>query len=416
MSQKKIKLKDELRLMIPRLSGEANKLRDKEARSRWMIIRRIVLSPKSIVKVCAQEGVSVDWFEKWGKRLLKFRRLIGLYTKSKKPHRSPNKTKPYIEKKVLKIRRAEPYLGPERISDLLNKIYSLNVPASTVFSILKRAQIVSKKTASKLTKKHTKRYRRMLPGYLQMDFKYVPFLIENKQYYQLSCVDHHSGWRLIRCYRRKNLRSVLQFLSELKSLCPFPIIEIQTDNDTSFTDKFSSQVGVTGEHGLDVWCQQHGIIHRLIPVGVKELNGKVENTHKQDDREFFAVNNFTTYKSIEKITVSYNERWNNIRATKTLGWKTPNQVIEDAYVKVLALMMYIKNDKNTAIYNLNTDGDLVLPIPKNKKVIKIKNKTRKITAVDKYLQYLEWLDKNKLNCLTFIQPTITQSFSSLFTS
>lgn len=30
----------------------------------------------------------------------------------------------------------------------------------------------------------------------------------------------------------------------------FPIIEIQTDNDTAFTDKFSSGRGVSGDHGF----------------------------------------------------------------------------------------------------------------------------------------------------------------------
>src|SRR5690606_24177164 len=139
---------------------------------------------------------------------------------------------------------------------------------------------------------------RTLPGYLQMDFKYVPYLIDGKQYYQLSCIDHHSSWRLIRNYKYKNIDSVKLFLEELEQICPFPIIEVQTDNDTAFTDKFSSKIGVTGEHYLDIWCRERGINHRLIPVAVKELNGKVENTHKQDDREFFAMNVFTSYESV----------------------------------------------------------------------------------------------------------------------
>lgn len=411
MPQTKIKLRAELRLMIPRLAAEANQLKDTEARSRWMKLRRIVLSSKPVAKACAAEGVSTDWYNKWGKSLIKFRRLTGLFTKSRKPHRSPNKTKPSIEKQVLKIRRVEPYLGPDRISVEAEKLFNLDVAPSTIFSILRRAKVVGKKIAEKLTKKHTQRYRRMSPGYLQMDFKYVPYLIENKQYYQLSCVDHHSSWRLIRCYRYKNLEGVLLFLSELKELCPFAIIEIQTDNDTAFTDKFSSHRGVTGGHDMDLWCAKHDIVHRLIPVGVKELNGKVENTHKQDDREFFAMNYFTTYESIALATKGYNDRWNNQRATKALGWLTPAQTIEQAYVKVLALMMFIRNESNTAIYNFNCNGDVVLPIPRPEKVVQKKNKTRKVSKVDKYLQYLEWVDQNKLKCLIFGNPTISQNFS-----
>ena len=417
MSQKKLKLKEHLRLMIPRLATEANQLKDPEARSRWMKLRKIALSPKTIESCCSNEGVSVDFFNKWGKRLVKSKRLVGLFSKSKRPYRSPNKSKPRTEKTVLKIRRAEPYLGPDRISNTAEKLYNLNVPPSTVFAILKRACIVGKKIAEKLTKKHIRRYRRPFPGYLQMDFKYVPYKIEGRQYYQLSCVDHHSSWRLIRCCRYKNLECVLLFLYELKNICPFEIIEIQTDNDTAFTDKFSSQgLGVTGEHKFDLWCAGYGVSHRLIPVGVKELNGKVENTHKQDDREFYSRGDYQSYESIALNMKGYNERWNTQRSTRALGWKTPNEVLAEACVRVMALALFIQNNKNTALYKLDQSGNAYMPIPKPEKAVKIKNKTRKLSTVDKYLQYLEWADQNKLKCLIFGNPTMSQNFSAVMQS
>lgn len=43
MSLKKLKLKEHLRLMIPRLATEANQLKDPEARTRWMKLRKIAL-------------------------------------------------------------------------------------------------------------------------------------------------------------------------------------------------------------------------------------------------------------------------------------------------------------------------------------------------------------------------------------
>ena len=415
MSHQKLKLKETLRLMIPKLSRQANQLTNKEARSRWMHLKAIAMSPKSITTVCSSLGVSADYFEKWAHRLIKRRNVLGLFTKSRKPHRSPRKTKPRVEKQVLKIRRVEPYLGPDRISDTALKIYDLVVPSSTIFNILRRAKVVGKKISKLLTKKHLKRYRRPLPGYLQMDFKYVPYKIEDRQYYQLSCVDHHSSWRFIRCYRYKNLDSVLVFLKELLVECPFPIMEIQTDNDTAFTDKFSSRgLGVTGHHKMDRWCKENDIVHRLIPVGVKELNGKVENTHKQDDREFFAMNNFATYESIALSTKGYEDRWNKTRATRALGRKTPNEVIAEAYVRVMGMMLFIKNDANTALYNLDENFNRILSIPKPKKEVQLKNKTRKKSYVDKYLQYSEWADKNKLKCLIFAQPTMSQNFSRFY--
>lgn len=275
-------LKKQLSKLLPRFSKEANKITDSEARVRWMKIKQITNSPKTLAAACRFYGMSEDSYGKWGKRLLKYPRWQALLSKSRKPHRSPNKSKPKIEKVVLKYRRVLPFMGSERLSNEIYEVHGLLVPASTVFAILRRAKVVGKKIAEKLTKKHLKRYRRVLPGYLQMDFKYVPYLIDGKQYHQLSCIDHDSSWRLIRNYKNKNIDSVKLFLAELNEYCPFPIVEIQTDNDTAFTDKFSSKIGVTGDHYLDQWCQQRGIHHRLIPVAVKELNGKVENTHKQD--------------------------------------------------------------------------------------------------------------------------------------
>jgi len=298
-------------------------------------------------------------------------------------------------------RRVEPYLGPERLSRGVKKLFDLNVPESTCYAILRRAKVVGKKIAERLTKRHIKRYRRPLPGYLQMDFKYVPYKIDGKQYYQLSCVDHHSSWRLIRCYPHKDQDAVEAFLKELEYVCPFPIVEIQTDNDAAFTDKFTSGQGVSGEHYLDRWCEQSGIVHRLIPVGVKELNGKVENTHKQDDREFFAMNNFPNYESIEISTRGYNERWNSQRATKRLGHKTPDEVVQEAYARALALHLFWKIK---SIDDLKpTKGGW--PVARQKK-----NRTRKPSAVSKYLNYLEWADKKKLPAfLTY--PTMSQNFS-----
>lgn len=164
-------LREQLRKIIPRLSAEANKLRDSEARSRWMRLKQITESPKSLSKACAFYGWSMDAYTKWGTRLRKNPRIEILQSKSKKPHRSPNKTKPRKEKKVAQIRRSDPSLGPDRISDDLSRYFKMNVPPSTVYAILKRQKMVSQQLSKSLTKRHLKRYRRPFPGFLQMDFK-----------------------------------------------------------------------------------------------------------------------------------------------------------------------------------------------------------------------------------------------------
>ncbi len=134
--------------------------------------------------------------------------------------------------------------------------------------------------------------------------------------------------------------------------------------------------------------------HRLIPIGQKELNGKVENTHKQDDREFFSQIYPKTLAGIQMATISYNQRWNSQRRRRTQGWKTPEEIIERAYVVCMACLQMIVPPPKPDQYvleGINSQGHYELRItpPKPKK----KKKTKRLTSVDRYLQWMEWDQK-----------------------
>ena len=403
-------LKYKLRKLLPSLKLDAALIKDREVLERWRPIKFIIESPQNIIHACAHRKVSTDFFYKWGNQLLVEGSLSALKSGSKTPILQPNKTSKRIERKILLLRRAEPYHGCDRISADLKTLYNINCPPSTVNGVLRRNDLISKKAAKKLTKKHTKRYRRPMPGYLQMDFKYVPFKIGARQYYQLSCVDHHSSWRHIRCYEAKSTDYVMQFLNELIEEAPFPILQIQTDNDTAFTDKYSSGLGKpTGIHDVDIWCNKHNIEHKLIPIGQKEINGKVENTHKQDDREFFSQINPSTLKAIQQATIGYNYRWNNVRRTKTLNRHTPSEVVRNSYVFTLAYLKIMSERFSTGekpLLQMISTGDLVHKLRTKKSVKKTKNRTKRISLVNRYLQYLKW-DEN--NCVLFMSPIYLNS-------
>jgi hypothetical protein len=196
-----------------------------------------------------------------------------------------------------------------------------------------------------------------------LDIKFVPHKIEGTQYYQISAIDHHSSWRLIRTYQDRTLSSVLEFLDELEKNCPFPIEQIQTDNATEFTDKFSSQRGLrpTEFHLFDEWCKAQGIRQKLIPVGEKEINGKVENSHKWDDEEFYSQHRFNCFAELREKTQEYNEYWNIARHVKSLNWKTPEEMVELAYVRALVFAKMIREKYPTPEYEkiFNPAGAIV---------------------------------------------------------
>ena len=415
-------LKLQLKELVTSLSAEANANKNPEVKRRFYLIKAVVESKKDVKKTCEMRGVSPDYFYKWVQRLLDVGTLLGLISGSRSVKKFWNKTSNKIEKKIVKIRLAEPFKGPERISYDLKKKFKIKCAVSTVAAILKRKGLVTKLYRAALTKKHLKRYRRPWPGYLQMDFKYTPFLVEDKKTYQLSVVDHHSSWRFIRSYENREITTVISFLKDLEKEAPFIIIQIQTDNAVEFTDKYSSHhkgLKPTECHDVDLWCAEHGIEHRLIPIGQKELNGKVENTHRFDDREFFSQTKANTYLELEKATRVYNQYWNQERPTKTLGWQTPAEVLKAAELRAL---IYLKMNLPESIWLKPeplaqiTQGIGTITAPKSEiKRIREENKPKKrpkkLTAVDRYLQYSDWEDKQDIKSKIFFVPTILQNFS-----
>lgn len=411
------KLKLRLRKILTDLGEQAKKNKDREVRRRFSFLVDIVKSPKSVKLCCQSKGISTDCFYDWVRKLVKNPGDINsLKSTSTKPRRCPHQTPRRVEKRIKNLRLAEPAEGPERISFNLKQLYNIECSPSTVYSVLNRLKLITKEYRKKLTKAHLKRYRQPLPGWLQMDVKYVPYLINGKRYYQFNAVDHCSTWRCLRAYEDKGYGSLCLFLKELEENCPFPILEIQTDNGTEFTDKYrpNSDGHPTGDHPLDVWCKKRDIRHKLIPIGQKELNGKVENTHRQDDREFYAKYRFEHYWQLENFMRSYNQRWNSQRATKSLHWKTPNQVILASCVSWVAGMIHWQSKFNGApstLTKIDSHGNIFLPVPKSKKIIQPKpKKSKKINFVDRYLSWMEGESKKikSLLPLSLIWPNFSR--------
>ena len=394
-------LKTKIKPILCKLSPKLRSLKDLKARQKFHQIEYIAFSQLSVKKACLEIGVSEDFFRKWSKRLIKKPHLDSLIEKSRRPLKSPFKTKKKVTELIVKIRNSKPYWGPENIHQRILEVFpkKKNPSISTIARTLKRQNLISKTYRKQLTKKHIKRYRQPFPGFMQMDFKYVPQKIRGKQFYQLSAIDHHSDWRFIRSYDNKGFEALEDFLRDLETEVPFIITEIQTDNDVCFTDKFTSLKsfeGPTGFHLLDEWCAERGIRHKLIPVGEKELNGKVENTHKQDDREFFSQSEFLSYKDLQEKTILNQKRWNERRKTKARKWKTPNEAVGMGLVRALAFLMFNKRLNAKRGLQITSEGMTYLEVLRDVKRVKVENRTRKISEKDRIkntLKGLAYFDK-----------------------
>jgi transposase InsO family protein len=114
------------------------------------------------------------------------------------------------------------------------------------------------------------------------------------------------------------------FMEELLRAVPFPIQMIQSDNGAEFTNRFLSHLDDPKPHLLDEICQAHGIRHKLIPPGEKELQGLVERNHRQDDEELYhrLERKTETVSGLNTELDAYVAWANARRRRKALSWKT----------------------------------------------------------------------------------------------
>jgi transposase InsO family protein len=136
-------------------------------------------------------------------------------------------------------------------------------------------------------KLHRRRYELPIPGQrLQMNVKYVPYPVAGEKAYSYVIVDECTRWRYAQTFHSLDEGTTIRFLDQVIAVCPFPIHCIQTDNGQELTYRLNP-VARHLEYRVTGWCTHRGIQHRLIPPGVKELNGKVERSHRLDEQWFY---------------------------------------------------------------------------------------------------------------------------------
>lgn len=197
----------------------------------------------------------------------------------------------------------------------------------------KRMGILWQEKNKREARKHDRRYPELsFPGEkVQIDVKEVPYNClkgalkhDEKHLYQWTGIDECTRYRFIYIFEEHTPENTVKFLKMLLKAFPFPIKTIQTDNGTEFTYKFISD---EKESPLDVELKKLGIEHKLIPPRTPWHNGKVERSHRNDQRYFYDWEHF---RSSEEANEKLKEHlaWSNSKPMRTLGYKTPEQLLQ----------------------------------------------------------------------------------------
>ena len=303
----------------------------KEERLRWVLpICNKEVKSKDVAKVCPHSQRSL---ERW---LTGYREHgeAGLEPQSTRPKSHPKETPIRIKERIIELRK-ETKLCAKKLKWRLEK-EKIVIHKNTVHKIIRTEGLTRKYRTRKIKYKYI-RVPLSRGELVEIDVKYVPDLVGNKQYYQFTAIDRASRWRYLKIYDDYSNLSSIRFMEELIKTAPFRIRAIKTDNGSNFTNRYTGYLNSSDPfnprlHDLDVLCQKHNIIHYLIDPGKPAQNGKVERSHRTDQEMFYERNKFKNVKELEIKIRAWNEEYNNLEHC-SLDGKTPNEMLQLLTIK-----------------------------------------------------------------------------------
>lgn len=297
----------------------------KEEKYRWIkpiLDREITI--KRMSRVCPFSERTLKYW------LANFRQggLDGLANKSTRPKSHPGETPIRIKERIIELRKTTGLCAKKMNYKLVKE--EILVSDRLIGKVLKSEGLVRKYRTRKIKYKYLK--VPLLAGELvEIDIKYVPDFVENKQYYQFTAIDCASRWRYLKVYDDFSNGNSIMFLEELIKIVPFRIRAIKTDNGSNFTNRYTGYLKSSDPmnprlHPFDLFCQRLNIIHYLIDPGKPQQNGKVERSHRTDQEMFYERNRFKTILELRKALRIWNTEYNNLEHC-ALDGLTPNEAL-----------------------------------------------------------------------------------------
>ena len=299
----------------------------KEERLRWVLpIVRKEIKLNDLAKVCPYGKRSLErWVANYKKHGEK-----GLESKSTKPKNHPSETPIRIKERIIELRNQNKKCALKLNDDLEKE--NIIIGVRTVGKIIKNEGLTRKYRTRKLKYKYVK--VPLAPGELvEIDVKYVPQKVNNRQYYQFTAIDCSSRWRYLNIYEDYSNYSSIAFLKKLIKLAPFRIRAVKTDNGSYFTSRYTGYQKSTDPlnlklHAFDVLCQKLNIIHYLIDPGKPMQNGKVERSHRSDQESFYEQIDCQSLNELEYKLRLWNMYYNDLQHC-ALNNKSPNQYLAE---------------------------------------------------------------------------------------
>ena len=254
--------------------------------------------------------------------------MASLACQSRKPHSHPKQHTEAELKLIQNMRRRNPKLGMVELWHRLKQRGYDRRPES-LFRVMRKLGMFPQGKPQKAYK--PKPYEQMThPGQrIQVDVKVVPrrcIADPQLRLYQYTAIDEFTRMRFLAAYPEQSTYSSADFLKKLVKWYARRGIRVecvQTDNGFEFTNRFSNSkrdlptLFEKTAAGLDI---QHKLIRPYTP----RHNGKVERSHREDQKRFYSCHAFFSLDDFAKQLAAHNRRANNF-PMRPLKWLSPNE-------------------------------------------------------------------------------------------
>ena len=269
------------------------------------------------------------WMKRWDGS------VESLRPESRRPHHHPNEHTPAELKLIHDMRRRNPRLGMvEFWCKLRARGYSRCI--ESLWRVLNREGLITVK--EKNTYK-PKPYQQMThPGErIQIDVKVVPrkcIADPELRLFQYTAIDEYSRYRILGAYPDQTSYSSYQFLLRVVDEFRRKGINVecvQTDNGHEFTNR----LGPRGTDTLTMFEKALSFLniqHKKIRPYTPRHNGKVERSHREDQKRFYDSHSFFSLADFgEQLAV--HQRRSNSLPMRPLHWNSPKDFLKSFTVQ-----------------------------------------------------------------------------------
>ena len=262
--------------------------------------------------------------------------IESLRSQSRRPHSHPNQHTPEELKLICDMRRRNPNIGLVELWHRLRK----RGYTRCVESLFRTMRKLGTFPAAKPKKGYKpKPYEQMThPGErVQIDVKVVPrrcIADPDLRLYQYTAIDEFTRVRILGAYPEQSTYSSADFLRKIvKKYARIGIkVEcVQTDNGFEFTNRFSNSKRDLPTL-FEKTASELAIRHKLIRPYTPRHNGKVERSHREDQKRFYDSHTFFSLADFAG-QLAAQQRNSNDLPMRPLHWLSPMEFLHSFAVQ-----------------------------------------------------------------------------------